>query len=87
MKKQLKIIAFVVAILIIAGTLAGCAQTATTKAYGPGPNGETIKGNINKKGEKIYHMPGQKYYDMTNPEEWFFTEEDAQRAGYRKSKA
>lgn len=51
-----------------------------------GPNGETIKGNINSKGEKIYHMPGSKYYDKTIPEQWFFTEQDAQNAGYRPSK-
>lgn len=51
-----------------------------------GPNGETVKGNINSSGEKIYHVPGGAYYDKTIPEEWFFTEEEAQAAGYRKSK-
>jgi micrococcal nuclease len=51
-----------------------------------GSQGQTIKGNINSRGEKIYHIPGGKYYDQTNPEEWFFTEEDARAAGYRKSK-
>lgn len=45
-----------------------------------------IKGNINSKGEKIYHVPGGKYYDQTVPEQWFNTEEEAQKAGYRKSK-
>lgn len=54
--------------------------------YGDGPNGETIKGNINSKGEKIYHVPGGAYYDRTDPEAWFFTEEDARAAGYRPSK-
>ena len=54
--------------------------------YGDGPNRETIKGNINSKGEKIYHVPGGAYYDRTDPEEWFFTEEDARAAGYRPSK-
>lgn len=53
---------------------------------GEGPNGETIKGNINSKGEKIYHVPGGAYYDRTDAEEWFFTEEDAKAAGYRASK-
>ncbi|MEW6063916.1 hypothetical protein P378_05200 [Desulforamulus profundi] len=53
---------------------------------GPGPHGETIKGNINSKGEKIYHVPGGRYYDKANLEAWFFTEEDAQAAGYRRSK-
>lgn len=44
-----------------------------------------IKGNINSRGEKIYHMPGGAYYERTNPEEWFQTETEAQNAGYRKS--
>ena len=54
--------------------------------YGEGPNGETIKGNINSKGEKIYHVPGGAYYIRTDPEAWFFTEEEARAAGYRPSK-
>lgn len=44
-----------------------------------------IKGNINSKGEKIYHVPGGAYYDRTDAEEWFNTEAEAQAAGYRKS--
>lgn len=60
--------------------------TKPARTYsGQGPNGETIKGNINK-GKKIYHVPGGAYYDRTDPEEWFFTEEEAQAAGYRPSK-
>ncbi|MBI2268436.1 MAG: thermonuclease family protein [Candidatus Blackburnbacteria bacterium] len=50
-----------------------------------------IKGNINSTGEKIYHMPGQRYYDKTQIEEtrgerWFCSEEEAVQAGWRKSK-
>ena len=50
-----------------------------------------IKGNISSSGEKIYHMPGQKYYDKTVIDElkgecWFCTEEEAISAGWRKSK-
>ena len=49
-----------------------------------------IKGNINKSGVKIYHLPGQKYYDSTKidtnyGERWFCTEEEAVAAGWRKS--
>ena len=44
-----------------------------------------IKGNINSKGEKIYHMPGGTYYDRTIPEVWFKTESEAKAAGFRKS--
>lgn len=64
------------------------AQTAPSGASskGPGPHGETIKGNINSRGEKIYHVPGGRFYDKTKPEAWFFTEEEAQQAGYRRSK-
>lgn len=51
-----------------------------------------IKGNINfNTGEKIYHLPGQEYYDSTvineaAGERWFCTEEEAIAAGWRKSK-
>ncbi|MCB5933858.1 thermonuclease family protein [Caldibacillus thermoamylovorans] len=44
-----------------------------------------IKGNINSKGEKIYHVPGGQYYDITKAEELFCTEQEAVNAGYRKS--
>ena len=51
----------------------------------------TIKGNITFSGEKIYHVPGQKYYDSTiinekYGERWFCSEAEAQAAGWRKSK-
>ncbi|MER2105358.1 MAG: thermonuclease family protein [Solibacillus sp.] len=42
-----------------------------------------IKGNINSKGNKIYHMPGQQNYDDTDPEEMFCTPEEAETAGFR----
>ncbi len=45
----------------------------------------TIKGNINSKGEKIYHIPSGQYYQITKPEELFCTENEAQAAGFRKS--
>lgn len=45
----------------------------------------TIKGNINSKGEKIYHIPSGQYYQVTKAEEMFCTEKEAQEAGYRKS--
>ena len=45
-------------------------------------NSCTIKGNINSKGNKIYHMPGQRDYDNTVAEEMFCTEEEAQAAGF-----
>jgi Staphylococcal nuclease homologue len=46
-----------------------------------------IKGNVNRKGERIYFRPGQLDYarvDMSKPgKRWFCTEQDAQAAGWR----
>lgn len=43
----------------------------------------TIKGNINSKGKKIYHMPGQQNYDSTKPEELFCSPQEAEAAGFQ----
>ncbi|MGB4722972.1 MAG: thermonuclease family protein [Defluviitoga tunisiensis] len=61
-------------------------STPTQKVYVDTEGKGLIKGNINSKGEKIYHMPGGMYYEQTIPEVWFKTEEEAQAAGFRKSK-
>ena len=45
-----------------------------------------IKGNINAKGNKIYHMPGQLDYENTVAEEMFCTEEEAEVAGFIPAK-
>ncbi len=51
-----------------------------------------IKGNISiNTGERIYHVPGQMYYDATiiSPqfgERWFCTEAEARAAGWRKAR-
>ncbi|MFP3387780.1 thermonuclease family protein [Brevibacillus sp. SIMBA_040] len=50
------------------------------------PEGKLIKGNINSKGDKIYHVPGSVSYEQTNAEMWFATEEEAQAAGFRAPK-
>jgi hypothetical protein len=44
-----------------------------------------IKGNRNRKGQWIYHLPGMPYYDRTIPEEIFCTEAEARAAGYRRA--
>ena len=50
-----------------------------------------IKGNISvETGEKIYHIPGQEWYNETNispeyGERWFCTEEEARANGWRKA--
>ncbi|CAN5594625.1 hypothetical protein BH10CHL1_BH10CHL1_20730 [soil metagenome] len=51
-----------------------------------------IKGNVNAKGDKIYHIPGGKNYNLTRikPAEgdrWFCTEQEAQDAGFRAAKS
>lgn len=50
-----------------------------------------IKGNINAKGQKIYHVPGGRSYDATDieldqGERWFCSEKEAQDAGWRAAK-
>lgn len=52
---------------------------------GPFASGCVIKGNRNRRGQWIYHLPGMPYYDQTRAEEIFCTEEQAQRAGYRRA--
>ena len=64
----------------------GCPQGCTTP-----PLGCAVKGNISSSGEKIYHVPGQRYYEQTRidpdkGERWFCTEEEASANGWRKSK-
>ena len=44
-----------------------------------------IKGNINSKGEKIYHLPSGSFYRQTQAEACFDTEAQARKAGFRKS--
>jgi hypothetical protein len=56
------------------------------------PPGCDVKGNISRKrGERIYHLPGQRFYDQTvispgRGEAWFCTEAEARANGWRKSK-
>ena len=44
-----------------------------------------IKGNRNRRGEWIYHIPGMPYYEQTRAEEMFCTEAQARAAGYRRA--
>ncbi|MCZ6841155.1 MAG: thermonuclease family protein [Alphaproteobacteria bacterium] len=50
-----------------------------------------IKGNINRGGERIFHVPGGQYYrsikiDTSRGERWFCNDADARKAGWRKSR-
>jgi len=47
-----------------------------------------IKGNINRKGDQIYHVPGSRDYEKTvidtgSGERMFCTEDEAKAAGWR----
>jgi endonuclease YncB( thermonuclease family) len=51
-------------------------------------SGCNIKGNINSKGDRIYHVPGSRSYAQTKineskGERWFCSEADARAAGWR----
>lgn len=50
-----------------------------------------IKGNINRREDRIYHVPGQRNYDNTIIDEgagerWFCTPEEAEEAGWRAAR-
>jgi hypothetical protein len=50
-----------------------------------------IKGNISADGKRIYHMPGQKFYERTGirPEQgerWFCSEAQARASGWRAAR-
>ena len=56
----------------------------------PPVTGCAIKGNINRKGERIYHLRGMRSYAKTkidegNGERWFCAEAEARAHGWRKS--
>lgn len=60
----------------------GPARTRTVA----GPTGAcNIKGNRNRKGQWIYHVPGMPCYEQTRAEEVFCTEQQARAAGYRRA--
>jgi hypothetical protein len=50
----------------------------------------SIKGNISRSGERVYHVPDGQFYDRTKidpgaGERWFCSEEEAVAAGWRRS--
>lgn len=53
--------------------------------------GTGIKANINREGERIYHVPSSRWYDDTDineskGERWFCSEDEARRAGWRAAR-
>jgi endonuclease YncB( thermonuclease family) len=68
--------------------MAGPVRLARAPVAASAPAGGClIKGNRNRKGQWIYHLPDTPYYDETRAEEMFCTEAQAQAAGYRASRA
>ncbi|WP_456238544.1 sunset domain-containing protein [Ollibium composti] len=67
------------------------APSVASPAAASRPSGACdIKGNISRKGERIYHVPSQKYYAQTRVstgkgERWFCSEQEARAAGWRRS--
>ena len=63
------------------------APSATAAA----PSSEcTIKGNVNRNGERIYHEQQNRFYAKINmaiggTKRWFCTQEEAEAAGWRKA--
>ena len=65
-------------------------STASPATASEQPGACNIKGNISRKGERIYHVPGQQYYAQTQispgkGERWFCSEQEARLAGWRRS--
>jgi hypothetical protein len=50
------------------------------------PDGSPVKGNINERGQWIYHVPGGAFYAQTHPERCFASESEAWQAGFRPSR-
>lgn len=44
-----------------------------------------IKGNVNKEGERIYHLPADPLYYRVKPENWFCSNQEAESAGFRRA--
>ena len=61
---------------------------APSKPAEPAAGSCSIKGNISRKGERVYHLPGSRNYDRTRisvkaGERMFCTEDEAKAAGWR----
>lgn len=46
-----------------------------------------IKGNVKQDGTKIFHIPGDPYYQQTHAEEFFCTKKAAEAAGFHSSQS
>ncbi len=72
--------------------LAAFSASAAPDSAAPANAACTVKGNINEKGERIYHLPGDQWYaktklDPSRGERWFCSEKEARAAGWRSPSA
>lgn len=73
-------------VIIFIFLLTGCTSDSEVNSSVDDCDDPQIKGNLTTyNGEKIYHVPGGQFYDVTDAEEMFCSEEDAEEAGYRRS--
>jgi hypothetical protein len=54
-----------------------------TSDGGTAPEGFPVKVKVSS---GIFHVPGGRFYDRTNPDRWYATADAAQADGYRQSK-
>jgi len=61
---------------------------STSSANAPSPDC-IIKGNVNRDGKRLYHLPGQVNYAQIKigigEKRWFCTPEEAEAAGWRRA--
>lgn len=74
-----------------AGRTSSGTSPTTTSTVETAPSGCLIKGNINSKGDKIFHSPGENSYAETvitqsKGERYFCSPADAEAAGWRPAK-
>lgn len=86
---------WVVLLGIVAGLALGIAGLPLLGRFlefdGVGSSSCDIKGNISSSGERIYHVPGQKYFRVTAVNRlrgvrWFCSEAEARAAGWRRAR-
>lgn len=99
MQRKLSVPSILTALLLVSAAGAGftSADSSPSLSLGgigamlPG-SGCNIKGNISlNTDERIFHVPGQKYYQETRVsvmrgERWFCSEGEARKAGWRRSR-
>jgi endonuclease YncB( thermonuclease family) len=75
--------------LLGSGASGASLESLLTQEEAPPNPACSIKGNVNRKGERIFHVPGQHDYGRVNmkspAKRWFCSEEEAIAAGWRKA--